>query len=74
MEEKISNGYEVVESGPMRFQVRETGSRYEIDLKERTFEFTVAVIELLKILPHSKENDVVRYQLAKSGTSVGASQ
>jgi four helix bundle protein len=70
MEEK--NEYEVIEIQPMKYQIREAGSRYAIDLKERTFEFAVAIIELLKTIPCSKENDVIRYQLAKSGTSVGA--
>jgi hypothetical protein len=42
------------------------------DLAERTFNFAVSVIRFLKIVMYSKDNDVVKYQLAKSATSVGA--
>ena len=44
----------------------------EPDLLERTFDFAVRIIRFLKCIPYSKENDVIRYQLAKSATSVGA--
>ncbi len=42
------------------------------DLEERTFQFAVSVIKFLKKIPSSRENNVVKYQLAKSGTSIGA--
>ncbi|MBU1862092.1 MAG: four helix bundle protein [Candidatus Omnitrophica bacterium] len=42
------------------------------DLKERTFDFAVAVIRFLKKIRLSKENDIIRYQLAKAATSIGA--
>ena len=42
------------------------------DLQERLFNFAVKVIKFLKRLPYSKENDVIRYQLAKCATSIGA--
>lgn len=42
------------------------------DLEERTFQFAVSVIKFLKKIPLSRENNVVKYQLAKSGTSIGA--
>ena len=42
------------------------------DLEKRTFDFAVEVIALLKGMSYARENDVIRYQLAKSGTSVGA--
>ena len=42
------------------------------DLLERTFDFAVRVIRFLKTIQYSKENDVIRYQLAKSATSIGA--
>jgi four helix bundle protein len=64
--------YEIIQKAPLRFEVKEPGAEYIIDLKERTFEFAVAIIDLLKTVPYEKENDVIRYQLAKSGTSVGA--
>lgn len=42
------------------------------DLEQRTFRFAVQVIQLLKMIQYSKENDVIKYQLAKSATSIGA--
>lgn len=44
----------------------------EDDLKKRTFEFAVEVIKFLRTIEYSKENEVIRYQLAKSSTSIGA--
>ena len=42
------------------------------NLEERTFKFAVDVIKFLRTIEYSKENDVVKYQLAKSATSIGA--
>ena len=42
------------------------------DLGDRVFNFAVRVIKFLKTLKHSKENGVIRYQLAKAATSIGA--
>ena len=42
------------------------------DLEERTFNFAVEVIKFLRKIGYSKENDVIKYQLAKSATSIGA--
>jgi len=42
------------------------------DLEKRTFNFAVEVIKFLKDIKYSKENEVVKYQLAKSATSIGA--
>ncbi len=42
------------------------------DLEQRTFNFAVEVINLLKQLKYSKENEVIRCQLAKAATSIGA--
>ena len=47
-------------------------SEKQRDLAERTFDFAVSVIRFLKTVQYSKENDVVRTQLVKSATSVGA--
>ncbi len=41
-------------------------------MEERTFAFAVKVIQFLKSIKYSKENDVIKYQLAKSATSIGA--
>lgn len=42
------------------------------DLIDRTFNFSNKVIDLLEILPNSQATRVIKYQLLKSGTSVGA--
>lgn len=42
------------------------------DLVDRTFDFAVKVIRLLQKIKYSKENDVIRHQLAKASTSIGA--
>ena len=47
-------------------------SEKQRDLAERTFNFAVRVIRFLKAVKYSKENDVVKYQLAKSASSIGA--
>jgi four helix bundle protein len=40
--------------------------------KERTFNFAIAILELAAKLPNTDEAIIVRRQLCKSGTSVGA--
>lgn len=42
------------------------------ELSERLLDFAVKVFLLLKHLPFKKEYEVIRYQLSKSATSVGA--
>ena len=42
------------------------------DLKERTFKFAIAILELASNLPNTVEGRIVRRQLCTSGTSVGA--
>jgi len=42
------------------------------DLSERTFKFAIRILKLLKSIKYTRENDVVKNQLAKSATSVGA--
>jgi four helix bundle protein len=46
--------------------------KYDNNLEKRTFKFSVAVIKMLKKIKYSKENDVIKYQLAKAATSIGA--
>ena len=41
-------------------------------LEKRTKDFAVSVLKLTAVLPSTPEGKVVRYQLAKSATSVGA--
>lgn len=43
-----------------------------VSLEKRTFYFAVKVMRLLQKIKYSKENDVIRYQLAKAATSIGA--
>ena len=42
------------------------------ELQERLFKFAVNVIRLIRLLPKSKEYDVISYQLIKASTSSGA--
>ncbi|KPK68532.1 hypothetical protein AMJ87_11775 [candidate division WOR_3 bacterium SM23_60] len=42
------------------------------ELKERTDRFALKVLELAALLPSTEEGRLVRRQLCKSGTSVGA--
>jgi len=41
-------------------------------LKTRTKLFAINVLHLCKRIPKTEENNVIKHQLAKSGTSVGA--
>lgn len=42
------------------------------DLLERTFNFGVNVLKFLRTLPNESEYNIIKYQLGKSSTSVGA--
>lgn len=44
----------------------------EKDLEARTKVFALRVIRFVGVLPKNKANDVLSYQLLKSGTSIGA--
>jgi four helix bundle protein len=52
--------------------LREEGTKGNSDLEQRTFRFAVDVVKFLKTIKYSKENDVIKYQLAKAATSIGA--
>jgi four helix bundle protein len=43
-----------------------------IDLKLRTKQFSLRIINLYRSLPQNKVSDVIGHQLLRSGTSVGA--
>jgi len=45
---------------------------YKRDLEERLLEFAVDTIKFLKTLPYKREYNVLRTQLSKSSTSIGA--
>jgi four helix bundle protein len=64
--------YEINEIKPLVFQVQEAKSRDTVDLKKRTFDFAINVLRLLRTIQNTKENDVIKYQLSKSSTSIGA--
>jgi four helix bundle protein len=49
-----------------------TNKKKNIELRERLLDFSVSIIQLLKEVPYRKEYDVLRYQLSKSATSIGA--
>jgi four helix bundle protein len=42
------------------------------ELKHRTKQYSLAILNLVELLPFSSSSKVVSYQIAKSGTSVGA--
>jgi len=44
----------------------------ENDLLNRTFLFGVAVIKFLRTLPDSSDLKIIKYQLVKAATSIGA--
>ncbi len=52
--------------------VRDSQSKYAVDLRQRLFRFAVDTFRFLGTLPRNKEYDVFRYQLSKSSTSIGA--
>jgi four helix bundle protein len=52
--------------------IKDISEKYETDLKQRIFDFAVNTLMFLMKLPHHRELDVIRYQLSKSSTSIGA--
>lgn len=52
--------------------IREVEKKYELDLRQRLLNYAVDTLKFLMKLPYKKEFDVIRYQLSKSATSVGA--
>lgn len=48
--------------------------RYSIsdELKERTYKFALMILKLCRLLPNTEEGRIVKRQIMKSGTSVGA--
>ena len=49
-----------------------TNDKRNKELRERLLTFSVDILNFLKTLPYRKEYDVLRYQLSKSATSIGA--
>jgi len=54
------------------FLVSENGKKYQNQLQTRLLQFAIDIIRFLFLLPFIKEMEVFRYQLSKSGTSIGA--
>jgi four helix bundle protein len=46
--------------------------RKPFDLRERTFEFSIRILEVAALIPPQGYGAIVRQQIARSGTSVGA--
>ena len=63
--------YEVLENEGI-FVVQEKGTKYKINLRSRLLNFSIAVLKFLIGLPQKRELDVIKYQLSKSATSIGA--
>ena len=56
-------------------QVRKEGTdnkEFAKELEKRTRKFAARIIHLSSQLPHSPEGNVIRNQITKSGTSIGA--
>ncbi len=53
---------------------RKQQKKYSIsdELKDRTYRFAMNILKLAALLPNTEEGRLVRRQLCKSGTSVGA--
>lgn len=52
--------------------ISDKGGNYRIDLRERLVDFAVNTIKFLGTIPYRKEYDVIRFQLSKAATSIGA--
>ena len=53
-------------------QVKDTSGNYPVDLKQRLLDFAVHSLKFIATLPNKKEYDVIKFQLSKSATSIGA--
>ena len=58
--------------GDRKYYIKEIEKNYSCDLRERLLHFAVDIIKFLFLLPLTKELEVFRFQLSKSGTSIGA--
>ena len=52
--------------------IREETQDYNIEFRERLLNFAVDIIRFLLTIPKMPEYTVIRYQLSKAGTSIGA--
>ena len=52
--------------------VHENNNRYRINLKDRLLNFAVETLKFIGKIPDKSEYKVIKYQLSKSATSIGA--
>ena len=52
--------------------IEDIKSKYEINLEDKILQFVLSTIRLLSLLPYRREFAVIRYQLSKSATAIGA--
>jgi len=52
--------------------IKDVEQKYGTDLKERIFTFAVNTLKMLMVMKGGKEIDVIKYQLSKASTSIGA--
>jgi four helix bundle protein len=55
-----------------KIKVEEKDGKYPLNLEDRFLQFSIDVIRFLIKLPKTREFDVIRNQLSKSATSIGA--
>ena len=53
-------------------RLSDASGKYQIDLKKRLLDFAINTLKFLTTLQHRKEFEVIKYQLSKSATSIGA--
>ena len=61
-----------IEFGSNSEVVSDYQNEYTIKLRERFLDFSVVIIQFLNTLPLKREYDVLKYQLSKSATAIGA--
>ena len=66
-----SGGYRVnFDNGNL--QLKDSSGKYKVDLKERLLDFAIHIIKFIPTIPNRKEFEVIKYQLSRSATSIGA--
>ena len=73
MKDKLENliNYDIVQSND-KWVISEKSSNYGRNLNERLFEFAVRIVKFLRSISDSPENRIIKNQLIKSATSMGA--
>ena len=72
MKDKEPGKYIVEVSDKNVLMIKDREWQYEVHLTDRLMQFAVDTLQLLMTLPLLKELNVIRYQLSKSATSIGA--